>query len=572
MRRYVSIGVLILIIIIAIALIPFIDGYLFKQQFMDLIAKANQRSPVKAVFTVAEYHLGWFSSDAKVIVRSPQVSVPTQTTFPGAIAITMQEHISHGPFVTDPVTGKSTYARASISTQVFLPEPLNSMLFGQAQTPILQINSLAKSDDSFLSQIYTPPLNAKAADGSSVSFQGITGTSDVKTANNIITSMDSNVNIGTVSISSLNPQGSASMQPIAIAYNVKRNSVNLWDGNYSFDMPGVSFNSADLGNYSLKDFKITDAFGIESNQFYNNQMHLSLGNLITPDITVNSGDIMLKIDKLNAQGLANFLTWAYTIQTTPSGNTQLQMSQYNDYLVHVFTPTTALSEAATVTTGFGNFSSTGQMTWHGDLKTVDDIKNNAEFKVDLRVSISLVNKLIELTSPAADLEGQSAVETTAQTANTPPTDLDGLQKQIDAWATQNLITTSVGIQLKDIVKSKVASDVFAANVDQFVLRKDVPSTLASQLKVEYTSIVDKGKKPVPGKPGMPPVAAPQPVVVQAAPPAPPAQPTSQAAMKKQQIQDFLKQGYIKQDNDDYVTTITRENGVIKINGLNFPSS
>lgn len=566
MRKSVFMGVFILILLLVAASIPYFIGSSYKQHFFDLITTINQ-SNMRVKINVLEYHQGWLSSDAKLSVQAVNTAEPNTNEY-GSVTVT--QHIIHGPLLTDPVTNQFVFARAMLNSQIFLPEPINSFLTGQAGVSLFQMNTIANFDDSYTSHVSSPPMNTKTPDGGKISFKGITGTSRIDTKDNKINIIKSTLNIG--EIAGTNAQGSFATKPIFVIYNVQRNAIDLWDGTYNLSLAGFNVNSIDNGNYSFKDFKIIDDFGMDSSQMYNNKLQISLGNVVATDMTVvNQANLNIAINKLNSQALANFLAWAYKVQTQ-DGHTQIQMSQFNDYAARIFTPATTITENILVNTVLGNFVSDGQVYWQGEIKTLDDVQNNANFKVNIRVAIALVDKIIDLSSPSqpTDLQGET-VSQTEQTANTPPVDLDGLQKQIDAWSTQSLISASVGIQLKDIVKSKVASDVFAANMDQFVLRKDLPDTLASQLKVEYSSIVDKGKKPVAGMPGaltnMPPTP-PKPVV-QAAPQ--PAAPKSAADAKKQMIQDYLKQGYIKQDNNDYITTITRENGVIKVNGLNAPS-
>ncbi|MHB1948460.1 MAG: DUF945 family protein [Gammaproteobacteria bacterium] len=526
------IGILILCGLIALAVLsPVIDGYYAKQNYLNLIAALNQQNGGK--FKVLEYHLGWSSSDAKTAL-SLDPSDPKKV-------ITVIQHIQHGPILHDTYSGKWSLGQALIQSSILLPEPISTFLFGAqgASTGIFQSNTLVTFNNEFISSVSIPAINVQAPNGTQITWQGMTGTTYLQIANKKISHVQASLNFTPISLQ--NAATNFSMENFTVQYEAIPDAFGLLDGTYSATTPAIQFAST-KGNLSLANLNVADTFNVDTKNLFNNILQISFENLMIGDLTVNSTSLKLSLNNLDPQGIINYVN---TVSQVNNSQDSMDPAVLKDTILHIFTPTTMVSENIVINTPTGNVVSDGKLSWDGGLKAIEDAAKTANFVFNLRISISLINHILDV---AAQKEA-TANQTTPDTANLAEGEA-GVDNQIDAWTRQDAITLSVGIRLKDLVKTRLAPKDFNHNVDDFVLRKDMPKEVADLLKIDYAKINWSIK----------PAAAPQSTLA----------PNSRVAKIKNNLQDLLQKGYLKQDKDDYVISITQENGTLKINGLSAP--
>lgn len=562
------------LIIILLALAPLIDGYFFKQNYLNLLTAMNQESGSK--INLVEYHLGWMSSDAKTSV---ELKDPIQGT---PIIITITQHIMHGPLVHD-LNNHWNLAQAQIQSHFLLPDSFNNLLFGpdvKTHAAIIQIDTLATFRDEYYNQISMPAINLQLPNGSKLTWQGLTGDSYLQLENHKIYHTEAAINFGGVTLQTI--AGTLTSQNILIQYDVTRNAIGLMDGSYAVSSPGFAVTSM-KGNIDIEEISFKDSFSVDNNNFFNNQTEFSLKNLNLPEFRLNSMNIQINENNLSAEGVLNYINTIYQLKEK---SYMIPPDQIQALFTKLITTKTTLNENAALVTAFGSFVSDGQVYWPNPVQTFDEAVNNANFKINVRISASLINHMIDI----------AAVKQHEEVAKSHPELLSGDDAAInliDQWGKQNLISDSASISLKDLVKMHLSTKDFATNVDEFILRKDIPTNLATELKMQYAKIkiADPHLNATTGNAKPQSAANMQPItnstaathtssMADVSETADDSQTTNQTsttqtqialtAKMKKQIDDLVKQGYLKQDKDDYITTITRENGVIKINGLDAP--
>jgi len=516
-------------VLIILATAPFINGYFFKRYYLGLLTNISDTSQIK--ITVQDYKLGWFSSHAKLYVE------PKANTASG---LTLLENISHGPIVYNSTLHRWSIAQALIENHMFLPEPANTLLLGANNQGFLHINTLAKFNGNFLNIISMPVINMQIPGAGKLSWQGLQGNTVLYTDNHVVNRVTSDVKMGALSVESMFGN-LAMMQNTTVKYDINRAPIGLWNGSYVFSMPDFSYNSSDQKSFSVKNIAINNMFDLSQEKFYNSKLVFSMGKLILPDYDLDSVNLKLNVNNLNAQGLINFYNRAPEL---PQGRnlTAAQIDEYKNLFMQILDPTTMLTENIEMTTSLGNVSSNGKFYFSAPFSTFDEAQKAASFQLNIRASVDSVNKWIELMTPRHDPE--APVETSPVAAVTPP-DLD---QDIDGLINQNQISMKSAFGLKDLVKRRLSLKDFSYNLDQMVIRQDISKNSATQLKTNYAALANAQTSLPPPKPKLTPLE-----------------------QMKKQVSDWVSQGYIKQENNDYVTTITRENGMLKINGLNAPS-
>ncbi|EKD74174.1 MAG: hypothetical protein ACD_45C00050G0001 [uncultured bacterium] len=532
------VGSLVLLVVILLAMVPWIDGFLFKQRYLNFLAALESMKRVQ--IKVLEYHQGWLSSDAKIILSA--VAVTTSDITQDLPDVVLDQHISHGPFVYDSQANRWVVAWASIHNTVHLPPAAEAMLGQANRVGVAEVNTLATFSEEYINYIKTPVFNVSVPSLGNAAWQGLSGYIYFRINGQQITQIKSEINLGVISANTA--VGSLSTQKISMQNEMKPEPIGLWTGESHFTVPEITVTYQN-GTFSLKNVHFSNTFGVVGKNFYNNKLQFSLGEFTAPNFSITQSAMTLSVENLSVQGLLNAIQTAYTIHNQHAQ--PLTAQQYQQYIVPLvpmlITPTTAIKEDLTMNTSYGRMLVNGQVLWPEAVKTFDDVVKNAQAKWDVRMSASLVNQLIVVAS-TYHADKPIMADSEDDITQSPE---QRLLNQIDAWSNQNKLDLSIGIRLKDIVRLHLAVEDFSKNVDRFVQSKEISPDIAAEIKAQYA-------------------AARNAQVQQAALPS-----LSPTDLAKQQWAQWVQQGYIRQDKDDYVTSITYERGVLKANGVEIPT-
>lgn len=461
--------IIVLLILVAIVITPLIDGMLFKSNYYHFIQALETDKRVK--ISILEYHEGWMSSDAKLSIM-PTVDLmpglPNSTPTGSYITptIILDQHIVHGPFVRDPFTHGYALGLASINSNMHLPATVEAVLLGNQanQNGVISINGLATLGGDYLNQINTPVFNINVPSVGSIVWQGLNGYMNFHMEDKHIQNIKSDMTIGAINAHSV--VGSFITENANVKSDMTLDKTGLWNGSYAFTAPNISV-SSENDIYSVKNVSFTTQFGVTATNLYATKLQILLDQLSSPQFSINQqSHINLSIENLNADALVNVITQARQDQSMTPEQTQ----KFEALLPTLISTTTLIKHDTAINTSWGRLIESSQASWPVAVKTIDDLMKNVSAKADVRISISLVNKLIEI---AAQQETPGAQRAT--TPNSSP-----------------------------------------------------------------TSETQQSAAPVPVSP---------------------------ADTMKQELADLIKKGFITQDKDDYVTSITFEQGVIKANGL-----
>ncbi len=567
-------------------MVPWLVGMSFKRQYFDFIAAINQKNQVKVV--ILNYKQGWLSSTASIQItpiisdsssmlkRTPMLD-PTQLA--AMTTVTLDQTISHGPIVMDKINNHPTLAMGAVESILHSPE-IERLLYSNVKIQgLLTMQSLFDFNKEGFNLITLPAFQYTAQGMGSVSWQGLTANVVFHlTSHSEVDKIDTNLKFGAVSIKG-DPsmwQGDFSLQPITIRSATTKQALGLWIGSSEVNVPGAVLNEASAPVFNLNNLLFKNKATLSQTNQYQFSNTVNLTQLTVPSWSINSISgltININFAGLNANELVNLVRFVNSMPNNISSdefeNQSLQA------LVRVITPSTNINVIALADTSLGKLNMKGLLFWPASVpapKTPDDLFANTNAKVDIRMSIPLAKKIIDIAaSNMAERSARPIAVTTPPTAPTLTTEINSptsdaaktaFSQKVADLLRSGKISLSVSLQILGWWDQQLPVDVFAGNLKRFGLAADTENDLIQT----YTQLKQSGPVPVSPLPAQVVAASPQ------------AQQQMQAQMQQmlvgnisQTIDQWLTQGYITQDGNDYVIAITREAGVIKVNGKDLPA-
>lgn len=587
--------VLILVLVFGVA--PWLTGYLFKKNYLDLIRIMNQNNP--NMFTVTDYQNGWFSSDVSLQVKLlPEKMEKVQghelpTMALEASGLTLKQYISHGPIVWNNYL--PSIGLAYIHTVIHLSDLFESALFGKPKPEgIGSIDTIAQFDGTWHERLVINPITISPKDIVTLIWDGVKGDIDFTVDNNQIKNVQTNITFGRLSANST-PNSSFSrsfsmvLQPIMQVTNSTLQPIGLWTGDGHLSSAGLNINGNDRLIFGVDKFSLISKVSLNDNQ-YSLASTLSIQKIDVPDTIISM------ISPFNLQlALSNFDA-AVIYQIVQLSQQTLDSDEFQKQLLQLL-PSAVTQESFTQldffgTTALGGFNVKIMTNWPKNLplpKTSDELYQNAYAKIDIRIASALESLLMNQVIAAMAAREASQIQRNPQqtppppppstvspsVATTPtPATTDNKQQQeifkikIADLMQQGKLPLSSAIQIMTWFDQRLSPAEFTANLKQMNLLPDAETQLTQMYQQLYVQPPVQTQAATPALPATPPPA-------QAGQPTPPvdqAQLQQQlATAMKTQFDELLQQGYITLDNNDYVTSITYESGVFKVNGKPLPT-
>lgn len=537
MRKGLAATIIILILIIALT--PWVVGICFKKNFYELVRALNADNRIKV--EVLNYTQGWLHSDAKIRVTEAGGESPMGMFY----QFTIDKKITHGPLVINPITHSLTFAYGSIDSTVHVSDATEMQLLGgKTQTGIIQIATLAGFGGHWHNQIHVPTLSMPVMMFGNLIWNGLNGEIDFVVHKDRIKKFHTDIQINDVSMQGQNPFiAQINIAPGHYKSDARQGEQGVWDGNSALTFPSIVVRRTDGSSVSVENMELTSTFNVTNKTFYNIHWSIAAKNIKTPSTilpNVSSFNLALAFNDFSVPGLINFIQYMKSQHSEIMNTTELQA--YSNQLLQVFTPTTTMNADIALMTPTGSFTLNGKVYWPSDKplpKTLQDWIANENANVNIRATIALVDQII--ASYAATLP--APVAPPVQTTPTTTGGDDVYNKQVAQLMEQGKISLTLSIQVMELESHHLAPSDFAAGIDKLAIAPDV----SLQLKQLYQILLNNKSITV------------APVLV--------ATPLNNAQRLQQQISALLAKGLIKKDNNDYVTTITREAGIVKINGI-----
>lgn len=575
---------IIVLILIILGFTPWVTGYLFRNRYLELIDILNQKNP--HLLTVTSYRLGWFSSEVELIFRpfnAAQLKRMQKYDLPPELSdiytLTIKEHISHGPIVFDKARNRPAIALATLHGEIHLPDKVDILLFGKVKPEgIGTFDTLATFGGTWREHVVMNPLVLLPQSMFKATWDGLQGDITLSVKNNVVQKVKTKFTLGRVFVG---PKENAPiqinllLQPITQSSQTYLQPVGLWAGQATLTAPGFSINNANRLIFSFESLTMAVKSAVTNNLYsINNQ--ISVQKIEMPDSVVPLVaplNLQIDISGVNAPKLYDL-----TMQYTKVRNQQMSPDEFQDelpaLLVALLTQNTDVKLNLAGSTSMGDFSVKANANWPENTalpKTADEFYAKAHAKIDIRMSAALetliLNQVIAqmaereaIQLKRMNMNGSSSVNTpTNQEATTPQKDI--FKKAIADLMQQGKLALPAAIQIMTWFDQHISPAEFGINVKQLNLSPEAEkelNTLYQQLYLVKTA-----------QPAQPSVATATP---QPTPPVDEAQMQQQlATTMRTQFDELVQQGYIIQEGNDYLISITIDNGSLKINDKPLPS-
>lgn len=567
---------LVLILVVGIGLIPYIDGYLFKRDFLNLIASLNQQNRSHLNIEVMEYHLGWLKSKAKFRITYTDKEW-NRYIMPGII---INDVISHGPLVFDQIQNKFGVAYATLQASGDIPLQWRNYSLNKNTQDFFQSYSRVNFDNSWDQQFQISPLNIPdlgiiRIQPSATHFKFTMDQGRVQEINSVSNigsiAIETDVNVPNQKIQLI------TIQPFSIQHLMSRQANDLWNTKNQTAIPAINVQMLDGSSAMLNQVSMMTSKTYNADNFTSN-VDLTIKNVILPSYSVISNVSTLHftfaLNNFSAQGLKDYMTF---MRSTDIKQLVLenQTSQLASVIGRVLTPQSIATSTLNLNSSLGTFSLQAKAFWpsHAAVTTFNDLLANTDTDITIRAAIPLVEKVTEALFANLDATIQNAsIQMNSQNqqinsfanpnnpyANSgenaaPSTENDPFKLFIAHLMEQGKLSLPNSIAMLNLEEQHVTLDAFTAKV-KTLLPKDIADQLISAYQIKLTT-----PNTLPGT-----QASSTPVQQQSNSPSQ-LQPAPDSAEKL--LDSWLQQGLIIKDNNDYVMSISSVGQSIKVNGKN----
>lgn len=530
MRKYSWVG-FIVAIVLAFSLIPFVDGYLFKNNYLSLLNSINTENQSFVKVKVIDYTLGWFGSSATLQID--QGVVPTQS-----YSMTVKQQISHGPFVYDVNQQTWRWGSGSIDSVVTFSPLLQMSMAAQGTEVALRMQSLVTFSGDYATQFDSSAFLLKSPPETKILWKGVQGSILAQVKNNSLYRTD--IDLTVHDAKSLSGASLIDFGGMTVAVHTKRDSsIGIMTGTYQCVIPHVSIIQSGSNPYVLKGARLSWTASLDNQRLYNQMVKLSFDSFTFPQFLANKTSAEIEFQHLNPQAFLELIR-----ESSHRGAAGVM-----DHVFPVITPTTMILEKLNMNTSLGDAVLAATIHWTVDpslLKTVDDIVKYTMLKIDVHVSDALMKKVIESTPFLAPQTPVQPVE-----VNVAPSEA-GLLKKVDDMADANTVKLDVALQLKDLIHRHLPATIFATNLQRFVMTKDITLAVATELTSYYQTLYPVPHAKMPMAP-LPPVM--HPVVLT---------PEEQTQL---QLDTWVNKGYLVKEGEEYLSAIICQGSQCTFNGL-----
>lgn len=543
MRKWIwhkRIGVVIGVVA-AGALLPWVDGVLFEQQYHSTIAALNKGGEVS--IQILAYQRNWLHSHAKIQVQitDPDLKIFSNTANldPSKLNFTIDQAISHGPIVV------THYPRFNF--RLALAGIQNVTMFTGTSHPILQDEDIVTLTGNYYQYFNVPAFQYTSSDNMHFQFlNGISGNlhyypSEKRISGNInLINFDADDNDVFISM----PNGS-------MHFDQYKSPSDLWIGGLSILLEKIEGHDNTNGAFAINgiDFEADTA---ESKGKINDIRKLDIDRMDFANQPIGPFHFVLSATALDAEAIKDMLA-TYRKITLEGEKYESQLSyKISSMLPLVFAPGAAINlNTFQLKTPIGQLTMQGEINWPQTSmslpSTVEELISASNAKGNLRISKALSDKVVSI---AADLPYfRSITPEMRRTLINMQTDVQLISQQnflmISYFAEQGLVTDEAAEQLINLQKDDVSLDVYANEVRDLLLKKEVMLAASYLLRWKYAIVrfdedaLDQAA-----------------LLVQ----------QSFSQQLREQLAEWIKEGFVKEDKEDYVVVLDKQNESIHLNG------
>lgn len=547
MRKITVIGIFGLVVAVILTFGPLFTGMYFQREYNKILAFYNSNQQIH--IQLIEYKRHWFHSNALVkikIVNSDFFDHVIQD-FPKEYVL--QQYIQHGPviyYLTDGLP--SLFGLAAIHNSLQLT-PETTKLFAALG---LNQNSLDMNDDFItFNGNYYKHIKFRMLDAIypntiiHVKLKEFEGEFWLWPLQERISG-----NLQFQGLSIADDQASITAPSIALQFDQHVNVKNFWLGNNSLLIPEINWVEEGVASIEIHDVNF-NGFVEEQTGMLNGSRQFDIGKINLDDNEVGPLHLQFSVARLDAQAAEELLlTYHKIMQRGELYQSQLKQNIYM-LLPDLITPGASVTlDDLEVKTPEGKLQMNGELNWALEKASIPDnlmdLLQVATARLDLRVSKDLINKWITFAANFS-LFNRAGPDLQQVYQSTRKEVYQALQQNsyiIIELVRQNLLTDKDAVDLLTLQKQMVSMDNYSDELSKLLLEKSISLETNHILILSYAEVQN-------------PLFKLNSLIKQN-------QDNAQQGLQSQLV-DWIKRGYVKQEQNNYIVSIYQGQNGIKIN-------
>lgn len=534
----------IVLVLLMLAIFPWINGFLFKKNFFHAIEVVNQDK--RLAIDVLTYHQGWFTSQALIRItlinrnlnQLQQIGVqPLKLTVPTSFIV--EEKIYHGPILHS--FGKPYF-------QFGFARLHSYFLNNHQNSGMLRIDIFSGFNGDWHGHFSIAPFSFSLPTINKFSMEKSMGSFAILLNKNNLDHIQMDMLTGAILIEG-DPKNVSFKQlvsqPIKVKYDAVHEANGLWSGNSSLYTSEMIITRTDNTNFNFNKLAINSTFSVGENIFYNTNLSIFIKNFFSPNNTIpvfSNLKINFLAKNFSVRGLSDYINFMKS--KTPNEIKNIDIKTIESLLAHTISPASILKGYISSDTSLGSFSSHSKTIWPANTSlpnTINDISNHSLTTINIRMSQLLVVKLLTIYGnqimATSDIQKKESQKTGQLIANEyfqkqPASNRTALQQIVAQLLKAGAITIPESLQILSMEKHNQSLKTFSLNIGELNLSPDINNKLI----LSYQQQVENAQR------------------------------SNVDPKISQLIEDLVAVSYMKKDKEAYISTITIENGMLKING------
>jgi len=554
MRKLVGLLTVFIIVITIFIFMPFICGIYLQHHFNNVLAFYS--SPGNTRVQLTHYKRHWFTSDATITLEiiNPKFNAAlitlgiTYNVIPKKYII--DQHIQHGPLIYHTIAEPSSiFGMAAIQSKLQLsPQMLIFLQQLGVNTPFTQINDdLVTFSGKYFKHFKIGLLDKKYLE-SRVHLK--------------INSLEGHLWIWpgqphfsgdlVLQATEMTDESNSLIVPrIILQFDQKQNNNHLWLGSSALLIPDMALHTENDDSLSIKYLKFS-GFVEEVTGMLNASRQFDIAKFKINDETIGPVHLQIKANGVNSKALFNLIqAYREIMQRGELYQSQLKQKMLLMLPSLINSGTRIQLDALDIDTSAGKLQINGGLVWDMDNASVPDdvgeLVTAANGQMNLHIAKKLLDKCIQL---ATYLPGFSQPTPELQHIYWAARQDMYFAMQhnnyiIAVFKQNNLLSEASAIALLQLMRERVPLQDYAAELRRLLFNRTISLTTGYWLYWQYTEIE-------------------RPLSLMAA-----VTQQNQDAIRQslhEQLDQWIKAGYVVVDYKDYVVSIKQEQGKIKING------
>ncbi len=541
---------IVLLVALIMMLLPWCAGMITEHVSHQLIDYYNKQKNI--AIQVERYQRGWFGSRVKLHVKIIKPELMQLVKQVGVekprLEFVIDQKIQHGPiFYNKPKGLPSFIGLAAIQSNINVSPDIQAFLqIAPSKNVFINALSMFSFLGNYFQQIQMPPFQYIQDDLRIQTKYGVEGNFWIYLGGNHVSG---NVTLPDILLKQQDGY-TWNAATVKINFNQYMSANHLWIGKLDVMVAEIFLHHAAGDNIVLKNIKSQGNIA-ESSDKIRGDRNLAIDKVQVNDEVFGPIGLQIAMTGLDAKVIADMATAYQKIQQQGElYASQLQLKLFAMAPAAFSTDTQLMLKTFDLAAQEGTLHMAGKMTWSSNEATASDLSEvieDGDAQAKLRVSKSLAYRLVGY---AADMPFMRTITRARQR------ELIDLADEIDMANQRNYLLLVTVVDNKQLPEAsaltllglqKNDADIrdYAKTLRELFLAGQITRPLSYLLFWEYLDVrqhVELFKL---------------------------AMEADDKSFKKElydQLNQWLKQGYIIQNNNDYIVKIHKENGVLKLNG------